>query len=110
VSAKAPPSRESESLNIQRLVDSIPPPIPTARRDGYLDHVNSQLGRHHRQIVDSGLLLDARFVLPTPAGAFSCRWLKGAACWSNLSTPARYMQRPGRRSRVLTATLGRTES
>jgi hypothetical protein len=49
-------------------------------------------------------------VLPTPAGAFSCRWLKGAACWSNLSTPARYMQRPGRRSRVLTATLGRTES
>src|ERR1700721_2353806 len=34
------PKRESESLNIQLLVDSIPALIHTARPDGYLDYFN----------------------------------------------------------------------
>src|ERR1700690_2758265 len=34
------PRRESESLNIQLLVDSIPALIHTARPDGYLDYFN----------------------------------------------------------------------
>ena len=38
--AMAFPKRESESLNIQVLVDSIPALIHTARPDGYLDYFN----------------------------------------------------------------------
>jgi PAS domain S-box-containing protein len=38
--AMAFPKRESESLNIQLLVDSIPALIHTARPDGYLDYFN----------------------------------------------------------------------
>jgi PAS domain S-box-containing protein len=38
--AMASPKRESESLNIQLLVDSIPALIHTARADGYLDYFN----------------------------------------------------------------------
>ena len=36
----ASPRRESESLNIQLLVDSIPSLIHTSRPDGYLDYFN----------------------------------------------------------------------
>jgi hypothetical protein len=70
----------------------------------------NQLGRLHRQIVDADLLLDVRFVLRTSTGAFSCKWLKGAACWSNLSTPALFAQASGQRSRVVAAILTRMES
>jgi PAS domain S-box-containing protein len=38
--AMATPRRESESLNIQLLVDSIPALIHTSRPDGYLDYFN----------------------------------------------------------------------
>jgi PAS domain S-box-containing protein len=38
--AVASPGRESEPLNIQLLVDSIPALIHTARTDGYLDYFN----------------------------------------------------------------------
>ena len=38
--AMASPKRESEPLNIQLLVDSIPALIHTARPDGYLDYFN----------------------------------------------------------------------
>ena len=38
--AMASPRRESESLNIQLLVDSIPALIHTSRPDGYLDYFN----------------------------------------------------------------------
>src|ERR1700732_1524907 len=38
--AMAAPRRESESLNIQLLVDSIPALIHTSRPDGYLDYFN----------------------------------------------------------------------
>ena len=92
------------------LVGSIPALIHTAGPDGYLDYFNNQPGRRRRQIFDSDLLLDVKFVLPTSTGAFSCRWLKRAACWSNLPAPARFEQTSGRRSRVLAATLARTES
>jgi hypothetical protein len=37
-------------------------------------------------------MTDVSFVLRTSAGAFFCQWLKGAACWSNLSTLARFKQ------------------
>ncbi len=70
----------------------------------------NRLGRRRRQSVDSDLLLDVRFVLRTSTGAFSCRWLNGAACWSNLSTLARFEQASGQRSRVLAAILARMES
>jgi hypothetical protein len=69
----------------------------------------NRLGRRHRQIVDSDLLLDVRFVLRTSTGAFSCQWLKGAACWSNLSTLARSGQASDQRSRVLAAILASME-
>src|SRR6202035_4727724 len=36
------PRQESESLNIQVLVDSIPSLIHTARPDGYLDYFNKR--------------------------------------------------------------------
>src|ERR1700732_4174596 len=38
--AMSSPGQESESLNIQLLVDSIPALIHTARPDGYLDYFN----------------------------------------------------------------------
>ena len=91
----ASPRRESRSLNIQLLVDSIPALIHTARPDGYLDYFNKpwleylgatldkfvanrifgrgkRLGRRRRQRVDPDLLLDVRFVLHISTGAFSC--------------------------------------
>jgi hypothetical protein len=40
VSAMASPRRESESLNIQLLVDSIPVLIHIPRPDGYPDYFN----------------------------------------------------------------------
>jgi hypothetical protein len=109
LSAMACPRRESESLRIQPLVDSIPALIHT-RPDGYLDYFNNQLGRRRRQIVDSDLRLDVRFVLPRPTGAFACRRLNGAACWGNLSALARFAQAPSDRSRVVAAVLARMES
>jgi len=89
------PRRESESLNIQLLIDSIPALIHSARPDGYLDYFNkpwleylgvtldkfvangmfargNRLGRRRGQSVDSDLLLDVRFVLNISTGAFSC--------------------------------------
>jgi hypothetical protein len=104
------PRRESESLNIQLPLDSIPALILTARTDGYLDYFNNPLRQRRRQIFDCDLLLDVRCVLRRPTGAFSCQWLKGAACWSTLSTPARFRQASGQRSWVLAANLARMES
>jgi hypothetical protein len=48
------------------------------------------------QSVDSDFPLDVRFVPHRSAGAFSCRWLNGAACWSKLSALARVEQASGR--------------
>jgi hypothetical protein len=70
VSAMAYPRRESESLNIQTLVDSISALIPTAGPGGYLDYFNNQPGRRRRRIFDSDLLLHVKFVLRTSTGAF----------------------------------------
>jgi hypothetical protein len=51
------------------------------------------------------LLLDVRFVIRTSTGAFSCRWLNGGACRSNLSILVRSEQTSGQCSRVLAAIL-----
>jgi hypothetical protein len=110
VSVRAAPRRASESLNIQLPVDSIPALIHTTRPDGYFVYFNNPLGRRRRQIFGSELRLDVRFVLRTSTVAFSCRWLNAAACWSKLSTLARFGRASGHRSRVLAAIFARVES
>jgi hypothetical protein len=42
IRAMASPGQESESLNSQFLVDSMPAMIHTARPDGYLDYFNKR--------------------------------------------------------------------
>jgi PAS domain S-box-containing protein len=74
--AMAFPKRESESLNIQVLVDSIPALIHTARPDGYLDYFNKPwleyLGATLEQVSGWNWRL---FVHPEDLEGMVARWL-----------------------------------
>jgi PAS domain S-box-containing protein len=74
--AMAFPKRESESLNIQVLVDSIPALIHTARPDGYLDYFNrpwlEYLGATLEQVSGWNWRV---FVHPEDLEGIVARWL-----------------------------------
>jgi formate hydrogenlyase transcriptional activator len=76
IPAMASPRRESESLNIQLLVDSIPALIHTARPDGYLDYFNKPwleyLGATLEQV--SGWNWKA-FIHPEDVEGIVAKWL-----------------------------------
>jgi PAS domain S-box-containing protein len=74
------PKRESESLNIQLLVDSIPALIHTARPDGYLDYFNKPWLEYLGATLDKVAGWNWRdFIHPEDVEGIVAEWLASLA-------------------------------